>query len=249
MGALPPIVNALEPYWIYPQFFYIGIRGDCHEIISSLFEQEPHDEIEAWIKVLVLPDYLLAGYQTEYAVIEGNLYRLFIDAARLYIEIRRGNTKTKLTELSEMHLLWFFQRLIRYCFDYEYFRKAIETTLLKIDHADVESETRLTALFFAAAFAAELKDGSGFEYMLKNYGAQNLPISISLAIDIEKNINKDFAKLPLLKQHEKRLHSILGMNSNSKNSASSNRDSVTIRGSIGDLFDKPVKSRQRLQRQ
>ena len=242
-GQLPQFVNALEPYWIYPQFFFIGTKGDCREIVSSLFEQVPKDEIEAWIKVLVMPDYILAGHQTEYAVIETNLYRLFIDAARLYGEIRRGNTQTRLTELPEMHLLWFFQRLIRYCFDYEYFRKAIEITLLKIDAADVDSGTKILALFFAAAFAAELKDGSGFEYMLKSYGSQNLPLSISIAIDIEKNMNKDFAKLPLIKQHEKKLHAMLGMHSGNKKNPDSARDSITIRGSIGDLFDKPVKAR------
>lgn len=48
-------------------------------------------------------------------------FKLFLEAAELYSKIRTGDTKTKLGNLPEMHLLWFFQRVIRACFEYEFF--------------------------------------------------------------------------------------------------------------------------------
>jgi hypothetical protein len=82
-----------------------------------------------------MPEYFLAGYQTPYSVVEENLYKIFmifIDAALLYNKAKQGKTKSKLSELSEMHLLWFFQRLIRRSFEYDYFERSITTTLLNI---------------------------------------------------------------------------------------------------------------------
>jgi len=244
VGHLPKSVNAFEPYWVYPQFFYIGLRGDCPELLSDLLIKEAKDEIEAWIKVLVMPDYLLAGYQTEYTVVEENIYKIFIEASQLYNRIRKGETKTKLTELPEMHLLWFFQRLIRYSFNYAYFRKAIETTLLRIDAELIDVEIKCFALFFASCFAAELDDSSGFEFLVKNYGVEKLPMPISLAIRIEHEMNKDFSNLPLLKSHEKKLRALIGLKSDGKsNRKASDQDNVSSRGLVGDLFEKPVKLR------
>jgi hypothetical protein len=235
-------ICSFDPYWIYPQFFMIGLQGDCPGVLEGLFAVKPDDEVQAWIKVLVMPDYLLAGYQTEYAIAENNLYKLFVEAAELYTRIRRGDTKTKLGNLPEMHLLWFFQRLIRYSFNYDYFRKAVEVTILKIDQELLEPEIKYVALFFASCYAAELGDGSGFEFMVKHYGAEKLPISVSLAIRYEHEINKDFSKLPLLKSHEKKLQTLLGLSSDTK-SKDKRRDRITTQALLEDLFNKPIKSR------
>jgi len=241
-GSVSPSLRSFDPYWIYPQFFLVGLRGDCPDLLLRLFSEVPKDEVEAWLKVLIMPDYLLAGYQTEYAIAENNLYRLFIEAAELYTRIRRGETETKLGNLPEMHLLWFFQRLIRYCFNYEYFRKCIEVTILKIDAELLDESIKHHALFFASCFAAELGDGSGFEFMVKNYGAEKLPVSISVAIRIEHDLNKDFSKLPLLKNHEKKLQDLLGLRSDGKRD-DKRRDRVSNQALLSDLFEKPIKTR------
>ena len=234
---LLPVDFAFDPYWVNVQFFQTGLLGECEEHLLSLMRVAPDSEVGRWLKVLAMPDYFLAGYQTKYSVVEDNFYKLFIDAATLFDQARSGNTKTKLAELSEMHLLWFFQRLVRNCYEYEYFRKAITGTLLRIDQEVLPDQVKYHALFFAACFSAQLNDPSGFEYLVKTYGVEKLPLSISMAIKIEQNSNKDFSKLPLLKQHEKRLDSLLKP-SQGPNVGMGNRNPV-----VADLFDRPVKNR------
>lgn len=235
---LLPADNSFDPYWVSIQFFQTGLLGDCEDHLRSLLAYKPVTEVEAWIKILLMPDYFLAGYQTRYSVVENNLYKLFIDAAFLYDQAKQGKTKTKLGELSEMHLLWFFQRLIRHAFEYDYFRRSITVSILSIDQEILPDEIKYVALFFAACFAAELNDGSGFEYLIKSYGIEKLPLSISLAIKLEHDSNKDFAKLPLLKLHEKKLNHMLKPTNDRKQVKTLAQNQV-----ISDLFEKPVKSR------
>lgn len=234
---LLPAERAFEPYWINIQFFQTGLLGDCEEHLNELLSVIPQTEVGLWLKILVMPDYFLAGYQTRYSVVEENLYKLFIDAANLFDQAKHGKTETRLAELSEMHLLWFFQRLVRNCYEYEFFRKAITGTLLKIDQEVLPDQIRHLALFFAACFAAELNDGSGFEYLVKTYGVEKLPLAISLAIKIEQSSNKNFGKLPLLKDHERKLNHLL------KPAHDQKIQSISQNSAISDLFDKPVKVR------
>lgn len=229
--------KSFDPYWVTIQFFQTGLLGDCEDHLLSLLSYEPSSEVEQWLKTLMMPEYFLAGYQTRYQVVENNLYKLFIDAAQLYDRVKNGKTKTKLNEMPEMHLLWFFQRLIRHAFEYEYFRKAITTSIIRIDQEILPDEIKFTALFFASCYAAELDDPSGFEYLIENYGADKLPLPISLAIDLEQTSNKDFSKLPLLKEHERKLHALLKPTTDKK------QDSTAQSLVIKDLFEKPVKTR------
>lgn len=230
--------DSFNPYWVYVQYFYTGLLGDCEEHLHQLLSYAPQNETESWLKILLMPDYFLAGYQTPYFLVEENLYKLFIEAAELYSEIRRGNTKTKLGELPEMHLLWFFQRVIRSCFEYDFFRKSITTTLLKIDQEIVDPKVKEVALFFAACFAAELGDPSGFEYLIAHYPTEQLQLPIALAIRMEQESNKDFTKLPVLKDHEKKLNALFMLGEGRKKLAGLGNAKV-----LDDLFERPVKSR------
>lgn len=230
--------DSFHPYWVYVQYFYTGLLGDCEEHLHELLSYIPQNETESWLKILLMPDYFLAGYQTPYHLVEENLYKLFLEAAELFSEVRRGNTKTKLGELPEMHLLWFFQRVLRICFEYEFFRKSITTTLLKIDQEIVDSKIKEVALFFASCFAAELGDPSGFEYLIAHYPTDKLQLPIALAIRIEQETNKDFTKLPILKEHEKKLNSLLIPGEGRKRLTSLGNAKI-----IDDLFERPVKTR------
>jgi hypothetical protein len=239
-----PIEVAFQPYWIECTFFYIGLLGDCSDLIEKLFAMTPTTEQEEWLKILALPDYVLAGYQTEYAVVENNLYRLFLEASSLYHKIRKGETKTKLTGLSEMHLLWLFQRLIRHCYDYEFLRPSISSTILKIDSELEEKSHRIYALFFASCFAAQLKDPSGFEYIIRTYTAEEIPLPIAIAIKLESEQTKDFTKLPLIKTHEKRLQKLLAPSEHQV--AARRRETAMIDNKMTELFEKPLKARRKM---
>ncbi|WP_291993251.1 NACHT domain-containing protein [Candidatus Accumulibacter sp. ACC003] len=230
--------QAFDPYWVSVQFFQTGLLGDCEEHLQSLMAYQPTSDVEAWLKILLMPEYFLSGYQTRYNIVEENLFRLFVDAAYLYEQAKRGKSLAQLSELPEMHLLWFFQRVIRRSFDYDYFKRSITTTLLRIDEELLTDEVKHAALFFAACFAAELNDRSGLEYLIKTYGAERLPLPISIAIKLEQNTNKDFAKLPLLKEHERKLNHMLKL--------PTEKTQVKALGksqSINDLFEKPLKAR------
>lgn len=233
--------KAFQPYWVECTFFYIGMLGDCPELLEALFDRRADNESEAWLKVLAMPDYVLAGYQTEYSVVEGNLHKLFMEAAALYKKIRQGDTATKLTELSEMHLLWFFQRIIRHCYDYEFLRQSIETAILKIDSQTGDFDERIYALFFVACFAAQLGNSSGFEYIIKNYPTDVIPLPISLAIKLEADSKKDFSKLSLVKTHEKRLKKLLS--SPEKDRGAKIRDNIVLDTKVNELFEKPLRAR------
>ena len=97
--------DSFSPYWVYVQYFHTGLLGDCQEHLRELLSYAPECESESWLKILLMPDYFLAGYQTPYALVEDNLYKIFLDAAELFSQIRMGNTKTKPGNLPEMHLL------------------------------------------------------------------------------------------------------------------------------------------------
>lgn len=238
---LLPSSHSFDPYWVSVQFFQTGLLGDCEDHLRSLLSYQPKTEMESWLKTLIMPEYFMAGYQTKYSVVEENLYKLFVDAAYLYDDAKNGKTKTQLHQLPEMHLLWFFQRLVRNSFEYEYFRRSITGSFLKIDGENLPGDIKFVALFFAACFAAELNDGSGFEYLVKEYGVERLPLSISLAIRIEHESNKDFSKLPLLREHEKKLNQLLKPKASDKAIQKLSQASV-----VSDLFEKPVKSRNRI---
>ncbi len=231
--------ESFSPYWVYVQYFYTGLLGDCEVHLHELLSYSPKNEAESWLKILLMPDYFLAGYQTPYSLVENNLYKLFLEAADLYFQIRAGNTKTKLGNLPEMHLLWFFQRVIRSCFEYEFFRKSITTTLLKIDQEIADPKIKEIALFFASCFAAELDDPSGFEFLIAHYPTEKLQLSIALAIRMEQESNKDFTKLPILKEHERKLNALFLPGEGRKRIAGLNNGKV-----LDDLFERPVKSRK-----
>lgn len=230
--------DSFSPYWVYVQYFYTGLLGDCEEHLHELLSYAPQNESESWLKILLMPDYFLAGYQTPYSIVEDNLYKLFIEAAELFSQVKSGETKTKLGELPEMHLLWFFQRVIRSCFEFEFFRKSITSTLLQIEQEIAEPKIKEIALFFASCYAAELGDPSGFEFLIAHYPTEKLQLPIAIAIRMEQESNKDFTKLKILKDHEKKLNSLFLPGEGRKRIEGLSNSKV-----LDELFERPVKTR------
>jgi len=228
--------TAFSPYWIYVHFFQIGLVGDCPHLLSQLMSIEPADELGAWLKVLIMPDYFLAADRSEYQFVENNLYRLFISAARLHADVKTGNTKTKLTQLPPMHFLWFLQRMMKSAYDYSYLERAMTTTMLKIDQELLEPDIRAHALFLAACVAKELGDESAFDFILANYGAGKLPLDVSLAIQLESKSSPNYAKRQLVKEHERKLLSLLHADRKSTDKT----EKLAFRAAVADLFEKPI---------
>jgi hypothetical protein len=228
--------KVFHPYWTNTYFFYLGLLSECPEILRQLASTSPEGERAKWIKILQMSNYFLAGYQTPYVVVEESLDGLLIEAAELYLEIRKGNTHTKLNSLSEMNLLWLFATLLKNAYGYDYFKKALPLSMVKIEDSLIyEREPKQVALFFAATILGELNDKCGFHHLLACYKTEELPLSISLGLQCEVDFaGKDFANDPVIKGHIKKLRKAL---SNSKVGANSTNPKVT------ELFDTPVITR------
>ena len=95
------------------------------------------------------------------------------------------------------------------------------------------------ALFFASCYAAELGDASGFEYLIAHYPTEKLQLSIALAIRMEQESNKDFTKLPVLREHERKLNALFMLGAGRKKLAGLGNAKI-----LDDLFERPVKSRK-----
>lgn len=226
--------RAFHPYWMNVYFFYIGLLDECPAELSKLIHTKATDERSQWLRLWQMGNYFLAGYQSPYTVVEEGLGSLIIDAAKLFLNVKEGRTKSKLGVLPEMQLLWLFAMFMKQGYGYEYFKKALPYALLKIEESqDADVTTKQFALFLASCSLAELDDLQGFNYILKNYKTEELPLSISLALNCEVEFTKqDYSKNPLIKHHEKKLKQLL--------SANKIAGGLSINNKLKDLFDKPL---------
>ena len=114
-----------------------------------------------------------------------------------------------------MQLLWSFATAIRHCYGYDFFKKALPLSMLKIDEdLPQNDEARPYALFFAACSLADIGDTSGFTYLLKHSTATDLPIQISFALKCEMSyMGKTFAHSKPVKEFEKKLKKMLQIGS------------------------------------
>ena len=203
--------RAFHPYWTNIYFFYIGLLTECPELLTQLISMRPADVRSRWVRFFQAGNYLLAGYQSPYSVVEDGLPTLFTDIAALYLDVRSGKVESNLVNFSEMRLLWLFSMVVKHNFSYEFFRKALPLVMLKIDDsAGLSSDIKPYALFFAAAALAELDDESGFVFLLGRHKTEALPLPVSIALKCETDYpGRNFEKDPLIKQHAKTLRKLL----------------------------------------
>ena len=231
--------SALNPYWINVFYFYVGTLLDCPEVLSELRSTKANDETEEWMQLISVPSYLLAAYQTEFDQVENNLKVVLLDAAKLYLRVKSGNTRTKLKELSEMHLLYLFKSIVVESLGYHFFNKGFESIALQISDELEDQEVKSHALFFLACAALHCSNDFGFKYIIESIGAGKLPISISLAIRCELEANSSVKNSKLLKHHKDKLHGLFKASNSQGDSAKRNSD----QNRILDLFEKPMSVR------
>ncbi len=223
--------QAFHPYWVNVYFFYFGLLGECPKLLEALVELPPEDERARWMRLVHLSKYLLAGYQSPYAVVQGSTRRMLREFAQLYLDVKYGRVESKITSWPEMRVLWLFARLIESSFSYEFFKQALLASMVELDD-DPDDEIKLHALFFSACVLGDLGDGEGFSFFLKRHETNKLPLSLSLAIQCEVEYNKDFANDPDIKRHEKQLRRMLA--------ASSEVGRLAVQHKLDNLFHKPL---------
>lgn len=230
---------ALNPAWTNVMFFYAGLRMDCTDLLATVQTLAPRDEFEEWMKIIAVPSYMLAAYQTEFQVIEQNAHMVLLDAARLYLRVRAGDTRTKLTDLSEMHLLYLFKSVIAESFGYKYFEGALDSIMLHIQDSACDDELRYYALFFLGCAEIELGGQSVFKYVIEDIGLQKLPLAISLAMRLEMESHTNLEKSSLLRGHRARLQKLLAPSARGKPS-----EALAAQNKVTDIFNKPLRSRR-----
>lgn len=231
---------ALNPTWTNVMFFYSGLRLDCTNLLATLQQLVPKNESEEWMKILAVPSYLLAAYQTEFSVVEENAHRVLLDAARLYLRIRRGDAAPQLARLSEMHLLYLFKLLVVEGFAYKYFENAFDAIVVYIQESECNDETKHYALFFLGCAALSLGNQSVFQYIVRDVPIEKLPMPIAIAIRAELEMHTNLDKSALLRSHRARLQKLFSPNGSHKKMTR-----LGIRSNmIKDMFEKPLRDRQ-----
>lgn len=199
--------RAFQPYWMNSFFFYIGLEKDIPEVIEEITNLVPADEMEEFLKIMNMPNFLMAAYSSPYDVITQGVGKSIIESAKLYEKLISGKTGVALSKLPRMHLLYIFQVLIRENYSYEFFIRALEEAAISILDEDIDETTKMYALFFLNVAYIDSGACKTFDFLLKDFGSK-LPLDISLAYDHEsKNIK---SKNDLMKKQDKRVKRLYG---------------------------------------
>lgn len=193
-------------YWLNIFFFYLGLIRDCPEDLRKIFEVKTESEIEQWMKIISVSDYLLAAYTTPYEVIEEGIFEISTTVAQLYQKIIKEGSDIWLSDVSQMTLLSLLQVLARQGYSYSFFIDAIETAALRISESSLDEETRAYALFFLNVAYVDV-DGGSFDLMLKLTEGP-LPVNLQLALSHEGK-KEEIKVTKLMQKQEKHLRRII----------------------------------------
>jgi NACHT domain len=231
---------ALNPYWVNVFFFYVGTLADCPEVLIELRKAVAKDENEEWMRLISVPGYLLAAYQTEYDEVERNVKVSLLETARLYHRVKEGNTKTRLKELPEMHLLYLFRSVVAESYGYDYFDSGITSAMLQISSELEDEAVKDHAMFFLACAAAHAGSTEGFKFILEERGVEKLPVAISLGIRCELESSTNIEKSSLLKSHRSKLEKLLFGSGKQR----TKHELLGVQQQLTDLFEKPLSTRR-----
>ena len=170
-------------YWSNICYFYIGLKLDCEDILSKLINIKPTEEILRVMKMITLPNFLMAGYHTPYKIIEDNLDKIMIETSILFRDIinsTNGNFGF-FSSASELFILWLFQSLIDDFYSYKFFKKAIMKSFTSlIDYKD-DDEIRAYSMLFLSVISLRLDITEVLELFFEEY-KDNMPIPIQIII-------------------------------------------------------------------
>lgn len=196
-------------YWMNIYYFFIGIKRDCPEFLNSISELIPANEGQAWLKIINLANFYMAGYSTPYSVIENNFHKILLEAANLYEGIIHKRIDSPFKSFPEVILLWWIQFTIRNSYSYDFFSKAIDDCVMHIIDADTTDEKKAYALFFLSVIGIDQNNNSPLDFLLSDY-KDKLPITIQVGLlnELKKLSAKNIVEKKGLKSLKKRLSNI-----------------------------------------
>lgn len=215
---LGPKANPFSPYWVNPYFFWIGLKGDCEDVLKQVLAAPCANVDEQLGRVFVTPQYLMAGYLTRYAVTRDAVSRLLIEAAEIFHRTLRGDGIPALMELSPMQLLWLLAVIVRRQYGYRFFRPALDDAVTDILGSLAEKDVKATALFLASVTVNDLGDETPFRLLLEEFKPSELPITVSLAIEAESRNFDKTRMTAALKSFGKKLRQMAKVDKSGRNS-------------------------------
>lgn len=198
--------NALSLYWSTTTFFYLGLKNDAPDLLQQIGSLNLESEDLRWMKLINMGSYMLAAYSTPYDVVIKLFYQTFVEATQLFQDIVDRKIDSNLQRLPHMAILFLMQLIIRDCYGFDFFTKAIEETVLQIDESGLPDATKAYAIFFLEVTNLEIGNKETFDFLLEQYD-DSLPVDLSLAIGYE---TKDFKnRTRLMKSQDKRIKKLM----------------------------------------
>ena len=216
--------RAFDWYWSNVFFFYLGLRRDCPEELKAIFDMSSLTELQVWMKVVNLSNYLLAAYATPYHLISEGVKVAAVSAAELYLAVCSQGSEGPFGRLPKMHVLYILQRIVRQGYSFDFLERAIEDAALEIHEDDtLSSETRAYALFFLNVTMIKLDPSKNFDFLLERY-SRELPLELQLAVRHE---SAGMKLSSLVKKQDKQLQRSL-------------RANKPLRAYIRNMYEQPV---------
>jgi energy-coupling factor transporter ATP-binding protein EcfA2 len=217
--------RAFNLYWMNSFFFYVGLLRDAPEIISELTNLEPNNEFEEWLKILNMPNFLMAAYSSPYEAISESITKSILESAKLYMKVTSGEEESFLSTFPRMHILWIFQALIRNNYSYEFFIEGLENAALQIKDGQYDDKLKMYSLFFLNVAYIDASKNNSFDFLLNDF-ASKLPLDLALAYKHEVKTIKE--KTTVMKKQEKRVTKTLENNQ--------------LRKLIKEFYENPIKA-------
>jgi hypothetical protein len=202
-GRSAPFTNPFEGYWLGVEYFYLGLIQDAGQRIDKLSALQLTTEREKMLRLLNFGNLMLSAYQTEYAHIEKAVYHVVIEMTRHFLDVRARRTTSSLSTLPELQFFAALSYVLRESFEYQYFRKSLETAQLQCQYdLTLNDEERAISSFFIDAIRAGLKDPDTFSF-LTTQELGSLPWVVKLGI--QHVVQDDEIKLDHVEKLAKRI--------------------------------------------
>lgn len=196
-------------YWMNIYYFYIGIKRDCPDLLQSISELVPSNEGQAWLKIINMSNFYMAGYSTPYSVIEDNFYKILLEAASLYEDIIQKRVDSPFKSFPEIILLWWIQFAIRNSYSYDFFVKGIDDCVMHIVEEKTTDEKKAYALFFLSVIGIDQNNNNPLDFLLSEY-KEKLPITVQVGLlnELKRISDKNVIEKKGLKSLNKQLSNL-----------------------------------------
>jgi hypothetical protein len=193
-----PITNKVfNLSWQNIYYFYIGLKKDCEEYLKDIVSVHPQNESEKWLKLTGLSNMFLAANETPYSFFQENLYKVFLNAAEIFVEDISIKCNSFFSGFPKLVALWWIQFIIRESYDFDFFKKALEDTALILDDMVIDEKVKIYSLFFLGTLSLRLGVYEPFNFLLEKY-KEKLPEDIIIGVKCEivnsKTKQKDLLK-------------------------------------------------------